>query len=131
MDRRRRQITERAVMVRVVVPWEEPWPNVRASSSAPNRSGHVGRYFSVGFREWVVVRHEGPLWVFTTPRSARSKATGLLRIDALRSACRVSWPGSIPCFVQVAVIRRSAKAALSCGATIQPTTHRLKTSRIT
>ena len=61
----------------------------------------------------------------------QSSATGVLRIEAPRSACCVSWPGWMPCFAQVSAIRRSASTARSCGASIQPTTERLKISRMT
>jgi hypothetical protein len=52
-------------------------------------------------------------------------------IEEPRSAWMVSWPRVMPCFAQVAAISFSARAADSRVATIQPTTYRLKMSRIT
>ena len=40
-----------------------------------------------------------------TPRSARRKATDLLRIELPRSACTVSWSGSMSCLRQLSAMR--------------------------
>jgi hypothetical protein len=52
-------------------------------------------------------------------------------MDEPRSACSVSWPGSIASRWHVSAMRCWASVALSRSATIQPTTKRLNTSRIT
>ena len=57
-------------------------------------------------------------------------ATGLDVIEEPRSACMVRESRAIPCLAQVSPIRCLASAALSRWATIQPTTWRLKTSKM-
>jgi hypothetical protein len=73
----------------------------------------------------------GREWVLVTPRSASRNATGLEVIEVPRSACTVRVPGVICCLAQVAASSRSANTACSAWATIQPTTYRLKISKIT
>jgi hypothetical protein len=113
---------------------KNPWQKARASSSEPNRSGTSGRYFRVlkwlseyglAFEPW------GREWVVVTPRSASSGATGFEAIELPRSACRVSRSRSIPCSAMVSASSRSARAAASREATIQPTAYREKMSRTT
>jgi len=65
------------------------------------------------------------------PRSASRNATGVEVIELPRSACTVRVPGRICWLAQVAASSRSASAAWSAWATIQPTTERLTTSTIT
>lgn len=100
----------------------------------PKRSGKSGRYLSVlkldslkglSFETW------GRECVLVTPRSESSRATDLLLIELPRSACSVSCEGSMPSRRQVSAMSFLARVALSRCATIQPTTQRLKTSRIT
>lgn len=66
-----------------------------------------------------------------TPRSDSRSATGLEVIEVPRSAWIVSWPGVTAWRSQVSAISRCASAADSRCASIQPTTYRLYTSRIT
>jgi hypothetical protein len=44
---------------------------------------------------------KGRLWLLMTPRSARRSATGLERMEAPRSACKVSSPGASPAWGHV------------------------------
>ena len=76
----------------------------RACSMQPKRSGKSGRYFSVlncASENGLSFETCGREWLFVTPRSASSSATGLDFIDAPRSAWMVSWPGSMPWRSQV------------------------------
>ena len=64
------------------------------------------------FRERIVVRDVRPtLCVFVTPRSASKKATGLDLIEVPRSACSVSWPGWMHCFLQLSSINHLASSS--------------------
>jgi hypothetical protein len=116
VDHGGREESQGTVVVLVVVPGEEDMAEGPSVLEGPEEVGKLGRYFIVlnwdsekglSFETW------GRRWVFTTPRSAKSKATGLLVMDVPRSAWSVSCPGSIPCFSHVSPMRRSAKAALS------------------
>ena len=66
----------------------------------------------------------GREWLLVTPRSASRNATGLDAIDEPRSACKVSWSGSMECLVTVSSMSSCARVARSFGASIQPTTYR-------
>ena len=84
------------------------WQYPRPSWMEPKRSGKPGRYFRVlncaseyGLSLEVCGRESD----LVTPRSASSRATGLLVIEGPRSECMVSWSGSIPCRRQVSAIR--------------------------
>ena len=93
---RRREEPEAAVMMVLVVPAKERLANARPSAIDPKRSGNCGQYFRVlnwASEKGLSLDTCGRLWVLVTPRSARSSATGLLFIEAPRSACSVSWPG--------------------------------------
>jgi hypothetical protein len=65
------------------------------------------------------------------PRSASRNATGLEVIEEPRSACTVRVPGRICCLAAVSASSRSAGAACSAWATVQPTTYRPNTSKTT
>jgi hypothetical protein len=65
------------------------------------------------------------------PEVGQQDATGLEVIELPRSACPVRVCGRICCLAQVVASSRSARAACSAWATVQPTTERLKMSKIT
>jgi hypothetical protein len=91
-----REKSQAAVAVLRVVPGKEALPTARPSSIEPNRSGNSGAYFKVlnyASENGLSSDTWGRPWVFVTPRSAKSSATGLLRIELPRSAWSVSWPG--------------------------------------
>jgi hypothetical protein len=99
--------------------------NARASWMEPNRSGKPGRYFKV--LTWLSeyglsLQRWGREWVLVSSRSASRNATGLEVIDEPRSACTVRVPGRICWVAVVSASSRSAGAACSAWATIQPTT---------
>jgi hypothetical protein len=133
-DHRRRQQSQSRVAVLVVVPRKEDVAENAGVFDGTEAVGDSGRYFSV--RNWLSEcgsssRTYGRLWVLVTPRSASRKATGFDRMTRPRSACSVSSPGGIWCFSSVSAMKASANSAPSRWAIIQPTTYRLKTSRIT
>src|SRR6185369_3538599 len=73
----------------------------------------------------------GLLCDLVTPRSASRKAVGLAFIGPPRSACSVSWPGGTSCLTKASSKRALKRTVFSASATHQPTTRRLKMSRMT
>jgi hypothetical protein len=114
-----------AVVVLEVVPAEE---------ALAERAGVLDRAEPVGKGRVVLERLElalgvglssgmcGRLCDLVTPRSASSMATGLEVIQVPRSACTVSAPAATPWAAMGSASSRSANAAASRAATIQPTT---------
>jgi len=74
------------------------------------------------FRIGVVVRHVRAGVDLVTPRSLKSMATGLAVIEVPRSAWMVSVSACTPWAAMGLASSRSASAAASRVATIQPTT---------
>jgi hypothetical protein len=100
----------------------------------PNWPGKSGQYFSVlncDSLYGLSLLTRGRLRLLVTPRSASSSATGLLAIEVPRSAWIVSWSRSTPSRAIVSASSRSASAAVSRGASSQPTALRLNTSSTT
>src|SRR5689334_15009091 len=100
----------------------------------PNRLGNCGWYFRVlncaaekglSFEVW------GLPCDLVTPRSASRKAVALAFMGPPRSACSVSCPGGTACLANVSSNRVLNRAVSSTSATHQPTTRRLKMSRMT
>ena len=122
-----------AVAVFAIVPAEEP---VAVGSRVFNRAepvreaGPILQGLKLRLREGVVETC-GREWVLVTPRSASNRATGFEVIAGPRSAWTVSYSRPIPWRAHVSRMNRSARAALSRCATIQPTTYRLNTSSMT
>src|SRR5665213_472351 len=134
MQHVRRQQSDSAVMVFVVVPGEEALAKgtcILDGSESVGELGPVFESFELTLRVWVVVGDVWPTGVLVTPRSASISATGFEVIEVPRSAWIVRVSGAMPCFSQVAAISRLANSAVSRLATIQPTTLRLKMSRMT
>src|SRR6188508_659038 len=103
---------------------KKSWQKARASLIEAKRSGKPGRYFKVlncASEYGLSLETWGREWVFVTPRSASRNATGLEVIEEPRSACTARVPGVICCLAVVAASSRSASAACSAWATIQPT----------
>ena len=76
------------------------WQWARASSMQPKRAGKSGRYFIVlncASEYGLSSETCGRLWLLVMSRSTSSAATGLERMLAPRSACRVSMPGTMSC----------------------------------
>jgi hypothetical protein len=134
VDDGRREQSEPNVVVLGVVPGEEPLAERPGVLDPPNRSGNSGRYLSVlncASENGLSFDTRGRACVRVTPRSANSSATGLDVIDIPRSAWIVNCLDGMAYFAQVSRMSRSASVLLSQSATIQPTTYRLKMSRIT
>ena len=125
----RHQPDSRVAML-AVVPGEERLTedaSVIEAAEACREVRAVRQCLELGLGEGVVIAG----CVLVTPRSASSHATGLDVMEEPRSACRVNCPVPICCFSQVSVMSRWASTADSARATIQPTTYRLKISRLT
>ena len=108
-----------------VVPADEPLgkdPGVLHRPDALRKLRPVLQRLEPGFGEGVVIAGIRPAVGLVIARSASNKATGLERMDEPRSAWRVNWPGGILYFLAVSRMNRSARAALSRSAAIQPTT---------
>src|SRR5215210_5993452 len=104
---------------------KKSWQEVLASSIEAKRSGKPGRYLRVlncASEYGLSLETCGREWVLVTPRSASRNATGLEVIEDPRSACTVRVPGRICCLAVVSASSRSASAACSAWATVQPTT---------
>jgi hypothetical protein len=79
------------------------WQKDRASIDW-DRAGKSNRHFMVLNCDSVYglsSETKGRLWLLMTPRSARRSATGLERMEAPRSACKVSSPGASPAWGHV------------------------------
>src|SRR5439155_6911985 len=69
--------------------WKKRRQKARPSSIEPKRSGNAGRYLSVlkcASEYGLSLEQWGRDWLFVTPRSANSRATGLEAMDVPRSA---------------------------------------------
>src|SRR3954468_16157562 len=100
----------------------------------PKRLGNWGWYLRVlkwASENGLSLEVWGRLCDLVTPRSASIRAVALAFIGPPRSAWRVSWPGGTACFSRVSSNSALNRPALSASATHQPTTRRLKMSRMT
>ena len=122
-------------MMRVVVPREQRVADrarILDRAEAVRKLRPVFERPELGFGKRIVVAHARPRVAGGNRQigeqlgdelaAHRRAAVGVDR-QLIRARC--------PACAQVAAISRSASCALSCAATIQPTTYRLKRSRIT
>ena len=130
----RRNQSDAGVAMFAVVPGEERLGGRRGRHSRRRNVREVRavlQRFELGLAERVLVASIRRLCVCETPRSASCHAIGLDVMEEPRSACRVNCPVPICGFSQVSLMSRWASTADSAGAIIQPTTYRLKISRMT
>src|ERR1700745_2675555 len=100
----------------------------------PKRLGNCGWYFRVlkcASEKGLSSEICGLLFDLVTPRSCSRKAVALAFMGPPRSACSVSCPGGTPCLANVSSNKTLNRAVSSASATHQPTTRRLKVSRMT
>ena len=129
-----RHQSDARVAMRAVVPGEERLAEdtgILETAETFRKVGAGRQRFDLGLGEGVVIARIGPAVGFRAPRSASSRAPGLEVMEEPRSAGKVNCPGSICGFSHVSLMSRWANTADSAGATIQPTTQRLKISSTT
>src|SRR4051812_19779756 len=132
MDLIRCHQAEAGMMVVLVVPGEEAAAEVFGILDAAEPAGEFGlvlQGLEMGLGERVVVGGVGPAVRLGDAKVGQHQ--GVAFIGPPRSAWRVSWPGGTACLARVSSNRTLNRVALSASATHQPTTRRLKMSRMT
>src|ERR1019366_1102986 len=121
-------------MVVVVVPGKEALtkgPCVLDGAESVGELGPVLESLELALRVWVVVRDMRSAMGFSHAQISQHQRHRFGGHEVPRSAWMVRVPATMDCFSQVAAISRLANSAVSRPATIQPTTLRLKMSRMT
>src|SRR4051812_7225902 len=121
------------VMV-LIVPGEEAAAEVLGVLDAAEPAGKfrlVLQRLEVGLRERVVIGRVGPAVRPGDAEVGQHQGGGLGFHRSAAVAWRVSWPGGTACLARVSSNSALNRVALSASATHQPTTRRLKMSRMT